>query len=173
MTAGRPCKLTPNMHENIINAVDSSASDSIVADLVGVDRKTIFRWSERGMQDILDGVDSIFATFCLAYKKAKGRRDVKLVQFVEAEAANGNWQAAMRLLEARRASEFARSATPRDPIELTTDNRDNFITQVLKMVAENKITADEGVKLAKIKLDTDNTEHKTTLLDRLKRLETE
>ncbi len=172
MTAGRPDKLSPNMHENVINAVKSSASDSMVSDLVGVDNKTIYRWSMRGMQDLTDGIDSKYANFCLDYKKAKADRDIRLVQFVECEAAT-NWTAAMRLLEARRASEFARSATPRDPIELKTDSRDTFIDQILQMVADNHITADEAVKLAKIKLDTDNTDYKTTLLDRVKALELE
>lgn len=170
MTAGRPDKLTPNMHQNIINAVNSSASDSMVSDLVGVDNKTIYRWNMRGMQDILDEINSKYARFCLCYKRAKAERDIRLVQFVECEAAT-NWQAAMRLLEARRSSEFARSATPRDPIELKTDSRDTFISQILQMVSDNHISADEGVKLAKIKLDTDNTDYKTTLLDRVKALE--
>lgn len=172
MTAGRPDKLTSNMHENVIAAVNSSASDSMVADLVGVDNKTIYRWSVRGMNDLLDGIDSKYATFCRDYKRAKAERDVRLVQFVEAEAAT-NWQAAMRLLEARRAHEFGRGSAYREPVDLKVDNRDTFIDQLLQMVVDNHISADEALKLAKIRLDTDNTEHKTTLTDRLKRLEME
>lgn len=172
MTAGRPDKLTPNMHLNVINAVNSSASDTMVGELVGVDSNTIYRWSVRGQQDILDGLDTKFAQFCRDYKRAKAERDVRLVQYVEAEAAS-NWQAAMRLLEARRASEFGRGSAYRDPVKLNTDSRDELVTQLLELVANNKITADEAVKLAKIRFDSDNTEYKTTLIDRIKALETE
>lgn len=172
MITGRPCKLTPNMHENIIQGVISGASDSMVADLVGLDASTIFKWTTRGKHDIADGLDTIYSQFFICYKKAKAERDIRLIQFVEVEAST-NWTAAMRLLEARRASEFARGASPRDPIELKADSRDTFIDQILQMVADNHITADEAVKLAKIKLDTDNTDYKTTLLDRVKALESE
>ena len=172
MTAGRPDKLTPNMHKNIINAVKSGASDTMAADLVGLANITIHRWSQRGQEHRDAGIESKYVNFCTDYKRAKAERDIKLVQYVEAEASI-NWTAAMRLLEARRASEFSRSANPRDPFELKTSDRDTFISQILQMVADNHISSDEGVKLAKIKLDSDNTEFRTELLDRVKALEVE
>lgn len=172
MTAGRPCKLTPNMHANIVNAIISGASDSMVADLVGLDSSTIFKWCVRGKEDIADGLDTKYSSFFIDYKKEKAVRDIKLVQFVEVEASI-NWTAAMRLLEARRAKEFGRSAAYREPFEVKVESRGDFIAQILQMVADNHISADEGVKFAKIMLDNENTEYKTTLLDRLKKLEAE
>lgn len=170
MITGRPCKLTANMHINIISGVKSGASDSMVADLVGLDSSTIFKWSARGKQDMLDELDTKYSQFFIEYKKNKAERDIRLVEFVEMEAVT-NWTAAMRLLEVRRASEFGRGATSRDPIELSTGERGAFIRQILQMVSDNHISADEALKLTKIKLDADNTDCKTTLLDRIKAME--
>lgn len=172
MTAGRPDKLTPNMHINIIEGVKSGASDSMVADLVGLANLTIHRWVQRGQEDIDNDIDSKYVKFCTDYKKAKAERDVRLVNIVECAAAE-SWQAAMRLLEARRASEFARNAAYRDPFDIKVDSREDLTRQLLQMVSDNKLTASEAVQLSKLRLDSDNTEYKTTFMDRLKALEAE
>lgn len=172
MTAGRPDKLTEARHDYIMELYRKGATNSMAADMSGVCEKTIYRWVEQGKADEEVGLDSKFVKFLHGYKKERGSYDFQALDSIKL-ASETQWQAAAWLLERRRSKDFGRNVVEREVIKIDPTDREKFINQIIEMVADKIITVSEGLALAKIKLDSDNTEYKTELLDRVKALEAE
>jgi hypothetical protein len=90
---GRPTKLTEEMTEQICEAISLGMPDRYVADLVGVEYSTLFRWKQK-------------PAFANAIKTAVATR--QLVRLKRVESAEPGWQAASWSLERQCPERFAR-----------------------------------------------------------------
>lgn len=101
---GRPTKLTPTRSEQILKAIKASATREVSARAAGVGVSTLYAWLERGRaeesgdyRDFLDAVD-----------RAEAEAEVTLGLHVRRAAAEGEWRAALAILERRHPERWAR-----------------------------------------------------------------
>lgn len=83
------------VRDGFVEAIRLGHGDGSAADLMGVDRSTIFRWKAQGKQDIEAGVESECATFVTACARANGERITMHLANVQAaaqtDAQNSRW----------------------------------------------------------------------------------
>lgn len=79
---GRPCGLTPQVHDGIVKALRLGATIKIAAGSVGVGVASYYQWLARGRADIEAGEASRFADFAEAVRGASHRGDVELLASV-------------------------------------------------------------------------------------------
>jgi hypothetical protein len=99
MAGGRPSKLTPEVQARIVAALRVGATHAIAAAHGGVDVATLQRW--------LASSSPRYREFRDAARAASAKGDVVALSTV-ATAAQTDWRAAMRLLEARHPEAYGR-----------------------------------------------------------------
>jgi len=87
------CKLTPEITEIICQFIEKGNSYETATQAVGICRKTLFNWMDRGEKGEPD-----FTHFTHSIKKARAKAEMRRVQVIE-DASPKNWQAAAWLLE--------------------------------------------------------------------------
>ena len=99
---GRHCKLTPEVHQRIVQFLRHGNSQKAAAEAAGIHEATIQRWLAEGEASS----QSRFREFCEDCKKAQAEWQASMVRVVERHAVGADslpstWQAAAWLLERR------------------------------------------------------------------------
>lgn len=93
---GRPTKLTPEVQEQICQAVRAGNYLDIAASLVGINRRTLHDWLRRGAR----AKSGIYRDFSHAVEKALAQAEARDVLRID-KAGEKNWQAIAWKLERR------------------------------------------------------------------------
>lgn len=96
MPRGRPGKLTPELREALVAAIRRTYYLEAAADIVGIDRMTVYRWLRRGRKEKAGP----YRDFCCALKKALAEKMATNLDGIQAAAAD-SWQALAWLNERR------------------------------------------------------------------------
>lgn len=87
------CKLTPEITEIIVQNIEKGNSYETASQAVGICRKTLYNWIERGEKGEPD-----FTQFIQQIKKARAKSEMRHVEVIE-KAMDKNWQASAWWLE--------------------------------------------------------------------------
>jgi hypothetical protein len=82
---GRPCKLTPAMHESLVRAFSLGATVAIACGASGVHIGTFYEWLQQGRDDLEAGQASIFADLAEAVERARHTGDLQLLAAVRGQ----------------------------------------------------------------------------------------
>ena len=94
---GRPCLLTQELFDKIIEAVPRGLRPNTIAGLCGVAPKNLEYWLKTGMKDMEEGNSTIFSQLCAKFHNA---RTLKIAQWIEhIENRVQNWTALWELLK--------------------------------------------------------------------------
>lgn len=99
----RLSKLTPTMHAALVQAIEAGATWRAAADAVGISASTFKRWRARG-----EAGEAPYAALTHDMMRASARCENELVGAVRAAAADGEWRAALALLERSNADEWGK-----------------------------------------------------------------
>ncbi len=92
-------KLNDDMIEKISRYVGEGLFYQQAADIVGVDRITIYTWKRKGKEDISNGnSDTLHAKLAIALKKAESERELACIAKIREDES---WQSKAWLLERR------------------------------------------------------------------------
>jgi transposase len=140
-TAGKePRKLTEAVEKRLCEAIALGCSKTIAARLAGIDRATLWRWTEQGEADLDQEKDSVYCNLCNGLKKAEAAFQAYALTVIH-DAAPQNWQAAAWLLERKRPEEWGR----RDRVQTTEQ------MEQLKLEAGKEILAEMSAELSQLK----------------------
>lgn len=92
----RPTKLTREVQERILQAVQAGNYLDTAAQYAGIDASTMRRWVVKGEAA---NAPEPYRTFCTALKSARATAEVRSVALIQSAASNGTWQAAAWYLE--------------------------------------------------------------------------
>lgn len=101
---GRPTKLTPEVQETIVEAVEAGNYFETAAALAGISKQTLYNWIDRG-----EAGEEPFDLFFDAIKSAEASAEKTALERVQ--GAQQGWQAHMTFLERRHPQRWGR----RDP----------------------------------------------------------
>ena len=107
---GRPCKLTLELQNQIVDAIKAGAYVETAAAYAGVSKVTLYDWMKRRRRD--EGKK--FVDFLNAVEKALAASEIRDVMTIT-KAADLHWQAAAWRLERKNPSRWGR----RNHVELT------------------------------------------------------
>jgi len=85
----RPSKLTPTLHDAIVNAVQAGVPLVTAGQYVGVRERTLHEWIARGEGRHVRGSTSACAQFALAVEKARAADEVRRLVRLEQAARGG------------------------------------------------------------------------------------
>src|SRR5437870_3756701 len=115
MPAGRPTKLTPEVHSKIVQLVREWNYAQVAAAICEISEKTFYRWIEQGQAE----ESGIYADFCQAVKKAEGEAEHEAIGIVRKREPG--WQAAAWYLERKHWQRYCR----RDASRAEESSEDN------------------------------------------------
>jgi hypothetical protein len=98
--------LTAVAKKTILTAIRSGSTYCDAAEAAGVCYETFRAWRQHGELDVREGKKSVFASFFVAFKKARAEFVTIGVKRIE-RASIKTWQAYAWLLERRRPKDFA------------------------------------------------------------------
>jgi hypothetical protein len=113
---GRPTELTPQLIAEVAKVLPTCLYRETVADYLGVDRSTFWRWVKRGNREIRrlrkKGTkprqsEAIYVEFCNAIKKALAEGEIFDLDIIK-KASEKNWQAAAWRRERRNPERWGR-----------------------------------------------------------------
>jgi len=108
---GRPCALTPEVKERVVQAIIAGCSRADAARYAGVTDRTLQRWVERGRA----GKEAPFAGFVSAVLDAEARASVLANGCIAKAIRDGDWKAAAWFLERRFPERYAPRSRLFDP----------------------------------------------------------
>lgn len=95
----RPSKLTPEVHQKIVELVRAANTVEVAAETAGISQPTFYGWMARGKQG--GRGNAAYARFREDVEQARIEAESLLVLRVQKAAAKGSWNAAAWLLERR------------------------------------------------------------------------
>lgn len=98
----RPTKLTTEVREKICRAIRAGNYPAVAARAAGVSESTFYRWMERGRSD----AKGPHRAFYEAVREAEAESEVHLVAVLRKSSKDGDWRAALALLERRYAERW-------------------------------------------------------------------
>jgi hypothetical protein len=111
---GRPLQLTPEAHKTVLSIIESGGTLAEAAEAIGVDRKQVYRWRDRGRAG-----EPYFADFASNLQKAtalfRGRARERIRQLGE---RTRSWTAYAWLLERRYPKEYGRNRVELEALKL-------------------------------------------------------
>lgn len=105
----RPTELTPERHEQIIEAIRNGAYLESAARAAGVSPSTVYLWLERGHRG-----EEPYSEFLEAYLIADAEAENAVVAVITTKALEGDARAAVAFLERRHRSRWGRFSNPRE-----------------------------------------------------------
>jgi hypothetical protein len=108
---GRPCALTPEARERIVQAIIAGCSRADAARYAGVGESTLRRWIARGRAE----KEGPFAEFVNAVLDAEARASVLANGCIARAIRDGDWKAAAWFLERRFPERYAPRSKLFDP----------------------------------------------------------
>lgn len=110
---GRPGKLTDQITTQIVEIVLEGNYRETAAQIVGVNKTTLYRWIARGEEHDSDGKvpagEQIYVDFCHALKSAEAYAEALLLR--HASSGGFGWQAPMTVLERKYPNRWGRRDT--------------------------------------------------------------
>lgn len=104
---GAPIKLTLDVRDTIVEAVEAGLTYERAAAVAGVHRGTLVEWRNRGTEDLEAGRATVFADLADALTPASARGELELARIIR-EAATDDWRAALAILQARHPERWGR-----------------------------------------------------------------
>lgn len=92
----RPTKLTQEVQDRIMQAVQAGNYLDTAANFAGIDGSTMRRWVQKGEAP---NAPEPYRSFCTALKSARAAAEVRSVALIQQAATGGTWQAAAWYLE--------------------------------------------------------------------------
>lgn len=129
---GRPTKLTPERHKQIVDLVRAGNYPEIAAQAAGINAATYYRWMQKGE----DGT-APYGEFREAIKEAQGTAEAHAVAIIRKAALDGTWQAAAWFLERSKAERWRR----KENVELTGKDGGPVRQQVVGDEQRAEVTA--------------------------------
>ena len=141
----RPTKLTKEVQERILQAVQAGNYLDTAAQYAGIDGSTMRRWVQKGEGE---GATEPYRAFCTALKSARASAEVRSVALIQTAASNGTWQAAAWYLERSYPDRWGRTrveVTGADnaPIRVDVDS-EALEAKVRALAAKQASTAKKG-----------------------------
>ena len=96
---GRPSKFTPERRAEIISAISRRAPYQMAAEANGITERCLYYWLDQGANDLDDSIDSEYAEFFQAIKRAEMQKVMEHTDMIAAKPER--WQADAWLLERR------------------------------------------------------------------------
>jgi transposase len=93
---GRPSKLTEDVQNRILRAVQAGNWLETASAYAGVDASTVRRWIAKGEAD---DAEEPYRSFCAAIKQARAEAEIRAVALIQKAAQDGTWQASAWYLE--------------------------------------------------------------------------
>jgi transposase len=93
---GRPSKLTEEVQNRILRAVQAGNWLETASAYAGVDASTVRRWIAKGEAD---DAEEPYRSFCAAIKQARAEAEIRAVALIQKAAQDGTWQASAWYLE--------------------------------------------------------------------------
>ena len=103
----RPSKLTPGVHEIIVQALASGCYRETAATHAGIAVSTFYNWLERGEADIEHGKQTPYMELVEAINKAEAEAELDALEMIR-KAAPKNWNAAAWMLERKNPAKWGR-----------------------------------------------------------------
>ena len=110
---GRPTKLTPVVHERVVQAIRAGNYAEAAARAAGISPSTYYRWLERGAEE----KRGIYRDFSDAVEQAEADAEVHAAAVIR-KAMSDDWRAALAYLERRHPERWRR----REKLELARDD---------------------------------------------------
>ena len=138
---GRPSKLTPELQDSIVKAIQAGNYAQVAARHAGIGETTFYRWLQQGQADAEANRKTSFRDFWEAVKKAESAAEVRAVVILQRAMPN-SWQAAMTYLERRyparwgRRERFEHSGPQGRPIEVV-DAKKILLEKLRRLAACN------------------------------------
>ena len=104
---GRPSKLTPAVHDIIVQALASGCYRETAATCAGIAVSTFYNWMERGEADIEHGKKTPYMELVEAINKAEAQAELDALEMIR-KAAPKNWNAAAWMLERKNPAKWGR-----------------------------------------------------------------
>ncbi len=92
----RPLKLTPDVQDRIVQAIQAGNYIEIAAQYAGVGKTTLYRWLSLAEDP---DADEVYRHFRDAVESARSAAEVRNVALIQKAANDGTWQAAAWYLE--------------------------------------------------------------------------
>ncbi len=105
---GRPSMFTPERRALIIDAISHRIPYELAAEANGICEETLYAWLRTGRKDKADGIDSEYANFSEAIKKAEMTKVREHLDMISAKPER--WQADAWVLERRWHQHFGANA---------------------------------------------------------------
>jgi hypothetical protein len=93
---GRPSKLTEDVQNKIVQAIQSGNWLETASAYAGVDASTVRRWMAKGEGE---DAEEPYRAFCAAIKQARAQAEIRAVALIQKAAQDGTWQASAWYLE--------------------------------------------------------------------------
>lgn len=127
---GKPTKLTPDVQQRILQAIQMGATYGLAAAYGGVSMDSFARWRDK------------IADFADAIKEAEGKAVVGWLAKIEKAANEGAWQAAAWKLERRYPKDYGRQM-----IEHSGPNGKDIPLRVTEVIIKHNSTTDDDEPL--------------------------
>ena len=109
----RPTKLTDELQQKIVTAIQAGNYAKIAAEMNGIGETTFYRWMEMGAED---DAKPEFREFRESIKRAEAVAEVVAIARIRQAADNGTWQAAAWYLERKYGERWGRNDKLRQEI---------------------------------------------------------
>ena len=93
---GRPSKLTPEVQDRIVQAIQAGNYLEVAAQYAGIGTTTLYRWLQQAEDPT---ADDMYRQFRDAVESARSAAEVRNVALIQKAANDGTWQAAAWYLE--------------------------------------------------------------------------
>lgn len=104
--AGRPTKLTKELTDRIVLAIQAGNYAKVAAQLCGIGESTYYAWLAEGRKE---DADPLFVEFLESVEQAEAAAEVEAVALIRQSARNGNTRDAQWLLERKHAERWGRN----------------------------------------------------------------
>ena len=148
---GRPSKLTPEVQNRIVAAIQRGAYIETAAQLAGISKPTFYDWLKRGQaisamldeaheneQPDISAHEADLANFSNAVNRALAESEVRDITAIDTAAQQGTWQAAAWKLERKHHQRWGRK------VAVTDEQGGNFFEGMARAWAE-ALQADDGI----------------------------
>lgn len=93
---GRPTKLTEDVQNKIVQAIQAGNWLETASAYAGVDASTVRRWMAKGEGE---DAEEPYRAFCALIKQARAQAEIRAVALIQKAAQDGTWQASAWYLE--------------------------------------------------------------------------
>jgi hypothetical protein len=132
---GRPTRLNDQLIDAMCDLFEQGAVNTIACESVGISISTFKQWRRRGLDDLENGNDTLYAKLIDKVNKAKSKIRMRKIAKIDDD---DSWQAAAWFLERTMMKDFGRNAC--EPFDIEGDNHDQRITSVLNGIQEKELS---------------------------------